>query len=65
MFIVITTAFPVTYPHDTGSITVAGSSDVVLRCRATGEKPLTYQWMRISLPLPKFKMLNKILMDES
>ena len=52
--LVITTTFPVilTHPHDMGLITVAEGSDVVLRCRATGDEPLTYQWMRVSISSP-------------
>ena len=54
-FLVITTALPVfiTHPNDNGPITVAEGSDVVLICRATGDEPLTYQWMRVSRSLPR------------
>ena len=51
MFLV---ALPVitVHPNENGPITVAEGSDVVLRCRATGDEPLTYQWMRVSGSLP-------------
>ena len=53
--LVITATFPVilTHPRDTGPITVAEGSDVVLECIATGNGTLSYQWMRVSLSLPK------------
>ena len=52
--LVITTTFSVilTHPHDMGLIAVAEGGDVMLRCRATGDEPLTYQWMRVSISLP-------------
>ena len=55
LFLVITTALPVitVNPNDDGPITVAEGSNVTLRCRATGDEPLTYQWMRVSGSLPK------------
>ena len=54
MCLIITTALPVIteHPNENGPITVAEGSDVVLRCRATGDEPLTYQWMRVSGSLP-------------
>ena len=54
-FLVITTAFPVItlHPNENGNITVAEDSDVVLRCKATGDEPSNYQWMRVSGSLPK------------
>ena len=54
-FLVITTALPViiVHPNENGPITVAESSDVVLRCIANGNKPLNYQWMRVSGSLPR------------
>ena len=54
-FLVITTAFPVinVHPNGNGNITVAEGSDVVLRCRATGNGELSYQWMRVSRSLSK------------
>ena len=30
----------------------------MLRCRATGDKPLTYQWMRVSGSLPRNAKTN-------
>jgi len=41
-----------TQPNDRGPITVAEGSDVVLRCEATGEGTLNYQWRRLSGSLP-------------
>ena len=51
----IATALPVisVQPNENGPITVAEGSNVVLRCRATGNGSLTYQWMRVSRSLPK------------
>ena len=53
--LVTTTALPVItiHPNDNGPITVAEGSDVVLRCRATGDGSLTYQWRRVSGSLPE------------
>ena len=50
----ITTALPVItrHPNDEGNITVAEGSDVALRCRATGNGTLNYQWRRVSESLP-------------
>jgi len=44
----ITTALPVitTHPNKNGPITVAESSSVELRCEATGNGTLNYQWKR-------------------
>ena len=55
LFLVITTALPVitVHPNDNGPITVAEGSDVVLICEATDNGSLTYQWMRVSRPLPR------------
>ena len=54
-FLAITAALPVitTHPNDNGPITVAEGSEIVLICRATGDGPLTYQWMRVSESLPE------------
>ena len=51
---VITTALPVitTHPNDKGNITVTGGSNVMLRCEATGNGTLNYQWRRVSGSLP-------------
>ena len=40
------------HPNDNGTITVAEDSDVQLRCEATGNGTLNYQWMRVSESLP-------------
>ena len=50
----ITVAFPIItrHPNYNGPITVAEGSDVVLRCEATGNGTLTYQWGRVSGSLP-------------
>ena len=50
----ITTALPVitTHPNNNGPITIAEGSNVVLRCEATGNGRLNYQWRRISGSLP-------------
>ena len=39
-------------------ITVAEGSDVVLRCEATGEGTLNYQWRRLSGSLPNYVRLS-------
>ena len=41
------------HPNDNGPITVAEGSDVTLRCEATGNGILKYQWRRVSGSLPK------------
>ena len=41
-----------THPNDNGPITVAEGSNVMLRCKATGNGTLNYQWMRVSGSLP-------------
>ena len=55
LFLVITTAAPVitTHPNGKGNITVAEGSNVTLTCKATGDEPLNYQWMRVSGSLLK------------
>ena len=60
LFLVITTALPMItrHPNYNGPITVAEGSDVVLRCRATGNGSLTYQWMRVSGSLPNNARIN-------
>jgi len=54
MHIIISTALPVItiHPNNNGPITVAEGSDVMLRCEATGEGMLNYQWRRLSGSLP-------------
>ena len=56
----ITTALPVITVHPNGKkpVTVAEGSDVALRCRATGNGSLTFQWMRVSGLLPKNAITN-------
>ena len=50
----ISTALPVitTHPNNNGNITVAEDSNVMLRCQATGNGILKYQWRRVSGLLP-------------
>ena len=59
-FLVFTAALPniTVHPNDNGPITVAGGSDVMLRCRATGDGTLNYQWMRVPEPLPENAKTN-------
>ena len=45
--IFITTAVSKITVHPTKPITVVEGSDVDLSCKATGDGPLTYQWMRV------------------
>ena len=40
------------HPNDNGTITVAEGSHVQLRCEATGNGTLNYQWRRVSESLP-------------
>ena len=40
------------HPNDNGNITVAEGSDVTLKCTATGNGTLNYQWRRVSGSLP-------------
>ena len=40
------------HPNDNGNITVAEGSSVMLRCKATGNGRLSYQWRRVSGSLP-------------
>jgi len=51
----ITTAIPVitTHPNNNGPITVAEGSNVELRCEATGNGTLNYQWKRASGSVPR------------
>ena len=41
-----------THPNNNGNITVAEDSNVMLRCEATGNGILKYQWRRVSGSLP-------------
>ena len=67
----ITVALPVItrHPNYNGPIIVAEGSNVVLRCEATGNGTLNYQWRRVSGSLPsnarrsngrKFLTINNI-----
>ena len=40
------------HPNGNGTITAAEGSHVQLRCEATGNGTLNYQWMRVSESLP-------------
>ena len=40
------------HPNDNGNITVADGSNVMLRCEATGNGILKYQWRRVSRSVP-------------
>ena len=40
------------HPNNNGNITVAEGSNVMLRCKATGDGILQYQWRRVSRSLP-------------
>ena len=51
-----------THPNNNGPITVAENSDVTLRCEATGNGTLKYQWRRVSETLPSnVRMSNGVL----
>ena len=56
----ITTALPVItiHPNINGPITVPEGSDVVLKCEATGEGTLNYQWKKESGALPRNSKIN-------
>ena len=49
-----------THPNNNGPITVTEGSDVTLRCEATGEGTLNYQWRRASGSLPSNATRSKI-----
>ena len=40
------------HPNHNGPVNVAEGSDVVLKCKATGDGTLTYQWRKESGSLP-------------
>ena len=40
------------HPNDKGNITVAEGSNVTLKCTATGNGTLSYQWRKVSGSLP-------------
>ena len=48
------------YPSDGEPITIAEGSNVTLRCNATGDGTLNYQWKRISGSLPKNAVIANI-----
>ena len=54
MFYDIIIALPVItrHPNNNGNIIVAEGSDVTLKCTATGNGTLNYQWRRVSGSLP-------------
>ena len=56
----VTTALLVitTYPNINGPITVPEGSNVVLKCGATGERRLNYQWKKESGALPRYSKNN-------
>ena len=41
-----------THPNNNGPITIAEGINVMLRCEATGNGTLNYQWRRVSGSLP-------------
>ena len=47
-----------THPNINGPITVPEGSDIVLRCEATGEGTLNYQWRKESGALPSNSKSN-------
>ena len=51
-FITIAVPMITRHPNDNGPITVAELSNVELKCEATGNGNLTYQWKRVSGSLP-------------
>ena len=60
--IIINTALPeiTKHPNESGPITVAEGSDVMLNCKATGKGKLNYQWKRVSGSLPiSVRMSNR------
>ena len=46
------------HPNDNGNITVVEGSNVTLRCEATGNGTLKYQWRSVSKSLPKNTMME-------
>ena len=54
------TALPVItiHPNISGPITVPEGSNVVLRCEATGEGTLNYQWRKESGALPRYSKIK-------
>ena len=48
------------HPSDDEPITIAEGSNVTLRCEATGDGTLNYQWKRVSGSLPKNAVITDI-----
>ena len=48
------------YPGGNEPITIAEGNDVTLRCKATGNGTLNYQWKRVSGSLPKNAVITNI-----
>ena len=48
------------HPSDGGPITIAEGNNVTLRCKATGDGALNYQWKRVSGSLPKNAVITNI-----
>ena len=46
------------YPSDGEPITIGEGSNVTLRCEATGDGTLNYQWKRVSGSLSKYTDIN-------
>ena len=46
------------YPNET--VTIAEGNNVILRCKATGDGTLNYQWNRASGSLPKNVVISYI-----
>ena len=48
------------YPSGDKPITIAEGNNVTLRCKATGDGALNYQWKRVSGSLPKNTVITNI-----
>ena len=48
------------YPSGDEPITIAEGSNVTLRCEATGDGTLNYQWKRVSGSVPKNAVISNI-----
>ena len=51
---------PVVTIYPNGTVTIAESNNVTLRCKATGDGTLNYQWNRVSRSLPKNVVITNI-----
>ena len=58
-FVFIALPLVIIHPNGNGSITVLEESNVTLRCEATREGTLNYQWIRVSGPSPGVYLKNK------